>query len=220
MVSKRAAKLMGLCGLAAGLAWIGPRWAMATAETAPPPIAGTVAQFTVTDPAAQIQPFQMQTLSGREVTLADWAGQVVLLNLWATWCAPCVRELPSLARLQEQLGSDRFQVAAVSVDRAGARVVVPFLQRLQLNALPVYLDPAGQALRAFKARGLPTTLVIGAAGQELGRLEGDAYWDFPEAVALIQHHIEQETAVSTDQVPVDGAVTAGNAGQPAADDTP
>ena len=129
---------------------------------------------------------------GRRVGLADFAGSVVLLNLWATWCGPCVQEIPALDRLQARLGGRDFQVVAVSVDRGGGRVVGPFLARMGIGHLAVYLDPESRSLGALGIDGLPTSLLLDRAGRVLGRVVGDPGWDSPEALRLIESAIGQQ----------------------------
>ena len=114
---------------------------------------------------------------GRPLTAAAWHGRVVLLNLWATWCVPCVEEMPALDRLQARLGGPDFEVVALALDRQGIAVVKPFVERLKLARLALYLDPTGAMTRALGARGLPTSLLIDRKGSELGRVEGAADWD-------------------------------------------
>ena len=128
---------------------------------------------------------------GASRSLADWRGKVVLLNLWATWCGPCRVEMPTLDRLQQRLGGDNFEVVALSVDRAGPGVVRRFYEETGIEALRLYIDQSGQALRTLGIIGLPTTLLIGAEGRELGRLVGPAEWDAPEIAALIEFIIRK-----------------------------
>ncbi|MBV8534694.1 MAG: TlpA family protein disulfide reductase [Alphaproteobacteria bacterium] len=127
--------------------------------------------------------------AGHSLSLADFRGKTVLLNFWATWCAPCVKEMPSLDRLQQRLGGDRFAVVAISVDREGLSVVRPFLAQTQIQGLATYVDPKGASMRAFGVRGLPTTFVIDRSGKEAGHIEGQAAWDTPEAEALIRYYL-------------------------------
>ena len=129
--------------------------------------------------------------SGALVTLAAFRGRVVLLNFWATWCAPCIREMPALDRLQADLGDQGLAVLAVSQDRGGAKVVRPFLEKLKLDNLAIYLDPAGKLGRDAGLRGLPTTLLIDRRGRLVGGLQGPAEWDSPEAARLIRHYLKQ-----------------------------
>lgn len=124
--------------------------------------------------------------TGAARTLKDWQGKVVLLNLWATWCAPCRKEMPSLDRLQKELGSDRFEVVALSVDRAGIEGSKKFLDEINVSALKLYVDPTARATSGLKAVGLPATLLIDAQGREIGRLTGPAEWDSEDAKRLIQ----------------------------------
>jgi len=123
---------------------------------------------------------------GSELTLKGWQGRVVLLNLWATWCAPCRKEMPALDRLQAELGSDRFEVVALAVDRAGAEGARKFLEETGVKSLALYVDPTARAGTQLKAIGLPTTILIDRAGREVGRLTGPAEWDTAEAKRLIQ----------------------------------
>jgi len=130
-------------------------------------------------PAASPQPapeISFTNVDGKPVALADFRGKFVLINLWATWCQPCLQEMPSLAALQARLGPT-LTVLAVSEDRGGADVVQPFVARLGLDKLKIYLDPKSAATHAFPARGLPSSFLIDGDGQVLGKVEGQANWD-------------------------------------------
>ena len=124
--------------------------------------------------------------TGKERTLDDWKGKVVLLNLWATWCAPCRKEMPGLDRLQGELGSDKFEVVAVSVDRTGTAGAKKFLDQIKVEKLAVLADPSARMGTTLRAIGMPATLLIDAEGREIGRMVGPAEWDTPEGKALIQ----------------------------------
>lgn len=115
--------------------------------------------------------------TGAPVSLARFRGQVVLLNFWATWCAPCVEEMPSLNRLSSRFAADGLAVVALSQDRGGMKIVQPFFAEHKLDALPIYLDKTMVSGGAFKLRGLPTTILIDRDGRELGRFEGAVDWD-------------------------------------------
>ncbi len=124
--------------------------------------------------------------NGAETTLQAHAGKVIVLNFWATWCAPCVRELPSLDRLAAMLPADRFQVLALSTDRGGDKKAAPFLKDLGVETLAADLDPKSALARQLKLRGLPTTFFIDRAGRVIGKLEGVAEWDSPAFVAWFE----------------------------------
>lgn len=126
-----------------------------------------------------------------EFDLKAYRGKVLVLNFWATWCGPCVREMPSLVRLQQRLGGDSFTVIALSEDLKGFDVITPFIAKHELGALPVFHDPKGRSLLALKVLGLPTSVLFDRAGNELGRLTGHAEWDSDEAVVLIRHFLDQ-----------------------------
>lgn len=127
-----------------------------------------------------------QTLDGVETTLAGFEGKVVVLNLWATWCAPCREEMPSLDRLQTAFAGRDVVVLALSVDRAGPERVQQFLTEIGVQQVHVYRDPKAAATRALKLPGLPATLLIDRQGREVGRVLGIAAWDGPAAVAAVE----------------------------------
>jgi thiol-disulfide isomerase/thioredoxin len=140
--------------------------------------------------AKPVAAFAITDLEGKEVTLDAFKGKVVVLNLWATWCVPCIKEMPSLERLSVKMKDKGVAVMSVSQDRGGMKQVGPFLDKHGLKALPIYLDAKGTVLKAIAGRGLPTTLVIDKEGREIGRLEGDAEWDGPHAAAIIEHALK------------------------------
>jgi thiol-disulfide isomerase/thioredoxin len=133
-------------------------------------------------------PLSFTASSGHSVTLADFRGRVVLINLWATWCAPCIAEMPSLARLQARLGP--LAVLAVSQDRQGAAAVDPFIAKLAVPGLAVYLDPNSDVGHAFHVEGLPTSFLIDREGRVVGSWEGEADWDSRAMVELIQPYLD------------------------------
>jgi len=156
---------------------------------APPSFKGALQSYKPTVPPKPAPEIGFTDTAETPLTLADFKGKVVLLNYWATWCAPCVEEMPSLERLQARLGGADFTILAVSVDRQGLSIVEPFLARIGIKSLPIYLDRSGASMRAFAVRGLPTTMVIDRDGNEAGRLEGMADWESPAAEALLRHYI-------------------------------
>jgi thiol-disulfide isomerase/thioredoxin len=151
---------------------------------------GHMAAFVFRKAPEALPEVKFQDGSGKERTLADWRGKVVLLNLWATWCLPCRKEMPSLDRLQKDLGSDKFEVVAVSVDRKGADASKKFLDETQVERLALYVDPTTRMSSELRVVGLPATLLIDAQGREIGRLLGPAEWDSEDAKRLIRSAIE------------------------------
>jgi len=124
-----------------------------------------------------------------ELSIADYKGQGVVLNFWATWCVPCIKEMPSLARLKELLSTDNITVLALSQDRGGAKKVIPFLKKLGIEGLDALIDKKGTVARKSGVRGLPLTILVDAEGFERGRLIGIAEWDSPQVVAFVRRCI-------------------------------
>jgi thiol-disulfide isomerase/thioredoxin len=145
-----------------------------------------MAAFVFRDAPQALPPFKFQDAEGRERTLADWRGKVVLLNLWATWCLPCRKEMPSIDRLQKEVGSDKFEVVALSVDRKGLEASKKFLDDIKIERLGLYVDPSARASTDLRVVGLPATLLLDAEGREIGRLLGPAEWDGEDAKHLIR----------------------------------
>ncbi len=125
------------------------------------------------NPPKALAPVRLTTLDGLPKTLADYAGQKIVLNFWATWCIPCVAELPELDSLA---ATGSFAVLAVSADRSGAAAVKPFLAAHHISRLTILLDPGSDAVHALGVAGFPTTLLIGPDGRLRGTLEGPAAW--------------------------------------------
>jgi thiol-disulfide isomerase/thioredoxin len=150
-------------------------------------------QFTRLDPPRPAPEVNFTRRDGSPLRLADFHGHWVLINLWATWCAPCVREMPSLDQLQARLGN-RLTVLAISEDRGGPQIVDPFLERLGLKTLAIYLDPKGGAGQALKVRGLPTSVLIDGKGRIRAQLEGATEWTSPEILATLDGYLRQEEA--------------------------
>jgi thiol-disulfide isomerase/thioredoxin len=152
--------------------------------------AAPLGQFSPLDPPRPAPEASFAARDGTTLRLADFRGRWLLVNLWATWCAPCLREMPSLDRLQKRLG-ERLTVLAISQDRGGKEAVEPFLAKLHLEALATYLDPKGAVGRALGIEGLPTSFLIDAEGLIRGRLEGAAAWDSPEMLRRLERYLEQ-----------------------------
>ena len=124
--------------------------------------------------------------AGVERRLTDLRGRGIVLNFWATWCAPCVREMPQLDRLKELVAANGVDVLAISEDRQGALVVKKFYAANKLHSLDILVDKGSKLIQSLKGRGLPTTVLFNKMGQEVGRVTGIAEWDSPEAVAFIR----------------------------------
>ena len=151
-----------------------------------PEFRGAIGPFVTQATPAPMPALSFVDADGKARSLDDFKGKVVLLNLWATWCGPCVEEMPALDRLQARLGDDGFTVLALAMDKQGRSLVEPFLAKLGVKTLAMYLDTSGNATRALKARGLPTTFLIDREGREIGRLEGAAAWDSDAAAAFLR----------------------------------
>ena len=147
---------------------------------------GNMAAFVFKKEPEALSEVRFQDASGTEKTLADWRGKVVLVNLWATWCAPCRKEMPALDRLQKELGSSKFEVVAISIDRTGLAGARKFLDETGVKNLALYADPTTKLSSVLRAVGLPVTVLIDAEGREIGRLVGPAEWDSEDAKRLIR----------------------------------
>lgn len=130
--------------------------------------------------------FPFETADGRQVTLETFAGKAVLLNVWATWCPPCRKEMPSLDRLQSLKGGPDFQVVALSIDKGGAQQVKPFFDEIGIERLEMFLDRPGVSMQVLRIVGLPTTLLLGKDGRELARWVGPKEWDEPGTIEEIE----------------------------------
>ncbi len=147
---------------------------------------GTLAGFIIHNQRKDIPVLEFADASGVAKNLGQWKGRTVMLNLWATWCAPCRKEMPDLAKLQKQLGGADFEVVALSLDRKGAEASTAFLKETGADNLITYVEPAGKSLAALQALGLPATMLIDRQGKEVGRLLGPADWSAPEVIELVK----------------------------------
>ena len=170
-------------------------------ETERPPITASegppgqpIGKFTA---LADPRPAPAATLtgdSGKSVTLDSLRGRPVLVNFWATWCGPCIEEMPSLLRLQGKLGG--LTILAVSEDRRGAELVDPFVQQHDVGKLAIYLDADNSVGHAFKIEGLPTSFLIDRDGRIRGEVEGAAQWDEDDMLKVLQPYVEGTDAAS------------------------
>lgn len=145
------------------------------------------------DPLPQ-EPFL--NAEGEEITLADFEGQVVVLNFWATWCAPCVKEMPDLDALAAATKDDPITVIALNEDRKPLHTAPAWLMEQGLTNLDIYADSLQRLARAFEIRGMPTTVLIGPEGEKLGYREGIADWKDPKFIEALRK--------LADRTPADG----------------
>ena len=157
------------------------------------PVSAEVPGIVMHDSPRTLPNFQFQDGDGHVRSITDFRNNVVLLNVWATWCVPCRKEMPTLDRLQSKLGGNGFEVVALSIDRGGLNAVRKFYGEIGISLLAIYVDPSGKAFRDLAVVGLPTTLLIDRAGRELGRLVGPSEWDAPDTIAFVRQHIDRQS---------------------------
>jgi thiol-disulfide isomerase/thioredoxin len=196
--------LGGIAGLAVGLAAVygiatltgnaggdaACRPAVELAKKLAPLAHGEVAAVKVANSPLKLPKLAFQDAAGKPLSLANWHGRTVLLNLWATWCVPCRKEMPALDALQQRLGSPDFEVVAVNIDTRDPDKPKAFLRELGISKLAYYADATAKTFQDLKAVGrafgMPTTLLIDQQGCELGSIAGPAEWASEDAVKLIQ----------------------------------
>jgi thiol-disulfide isomerase/thioredoxin len=154
---------------------------------------GKVSHFTYTSGRPEAPDISFSDREGRTLSLSDFRGKVLLVNFWATWCAPCREEMPSLDRLQAALGGEDFAVVAIGQDFGGMEKVTAFLDELGTRHLAAYNEKRARAFRAFGFVGLPGSLLIDREGRQIGRLAGPAEWDSDDALRLIEAEIDRSS---------------------------
>jgi thiol-disulfide isomerase/thioredoxin len=156
---------------------------------------GEVAAMAVASKPLRIPALAFRDADGGERTLADWRGRTVLLNLWATWCAPCKKEMPALDALQAKLGGPEFEVVAVNIDTRALDKPKAWLKEVGVDRLAYYADSSAKIFQDLKtigrAFGMPTTVLIDPNGCEIGHLAGPAEWASEDAIKLIQAALEK-----------------------------
>jgi len=160
--------------------------AAARAEISSSLIKGAMKRFKLTRPPKPVPDLEFLDVNDQPVRLSELNGQARLINLWATWCAPCVKEMPSLDRLQAEMPRDRFLVIPISLDGPSKPKVAPFYKEQNLISLRIFYDKGRKAMSTLGVTLLPTSILVDPEGRELGRLEGDADWDTPEGLALMR----------------------------------
>lgn len=161
---------------------------MASWHEKAPPFSGQIRDFIILQKMRPAPDHTFTGPHGEALTIGAFKGKVVLLNFWATWCPPCVEEMPSLDRLQGRLGGDQFEVLALSLDDTRG-IVDKFFAHFGFEHLAVYRGKGEKSMQAFAVGLLPTSLVVGPNGNLLGALAGSAKWDSPEAEALMRYFI-------------------------------
>ena len=129
---------------------------------------------------------RLNGLDGNLQSIEQWRGKVLIVNFWATWCAPCVKEMPTLNALQAKLGGDGFQVLRISEDREGAKVAKPFVEKNNWKDFTLFTEAPGKFAKDANLRGLPTSLIIDKNGQIAARMEGELDWNAPEVEKILR----------------------------------
>jgi len=150
-------------------------------------LVGEMKNFVISSKKPEIKDFSFIDGEGKKHALSDYRGKTLLINFWATWCAPCRKEMPGIDRLQADMGSDDFQVLAVGQDLQGIEKVKKFFKSLNLQHLTPFNDKTVKSGRYAGVFGLPATIILDKNGREFGRLVGPAEWDAEEAKALIRY---------------------------------
>jgi thiol-disulfide isomerase/thioredoxin len=147
---------------------------------------GSIADLQEMPPGATLPAFQFFTADDEARTLSDYRGRGVVLNLWATWCGPCVAEMPTLDALATAVAADSIVVLPLSSDAGGAASVRAFYDGHDIGHLPVLLDPGGAVTQAWQVPGIPVTVIFDRTGHPRARLVGGADWSTPAAVARVK----------------------------------
>ena len=164
--------------------------ALPVARKVAPFAKGEVAAVNIAKSPLQVPDLVFQDASGKPMTLANWRGRTVLLNLWATWCVPCRKEMPALDALEQKLGGPNFEVVTVNIDTRDLEKPKTWLKEVGVAKLNYYADPAAKTFQDLKsvgrAFGMPTTMLISPEGCEIGTIAGPAEWASDDAVKLIE----------------------------------
>ena len=184
-----AAAVYGIDGVKRNPPEAGCAQALDLAHRVAPLARGEVAAFAVADKPLSVPDLAFRDASADERHLSQWRGRTVLLNLWATWCIPCRKEMPALNALEQQLGGERFEVVAVNIDTRNPDKPREWLATAGVDRLAYYADPTARIFQDLKiigrAIGMPTTLLIDPAGCEIGTMAGPAEWAAPDGMRLV-----------------------------------
>jgi thiol-disulfide isomerase/thioredoxin len=184
------AGVYGMGGLMRNVGDLDCRPAVALAQRVAPLARGEVAAMAMAESLLRLPDVVFRDQAGAERRLSDWRGRTVLLNLWATWCIPCRKEMPALDALQATLGGARFEVVAVNIDTRDSARPRAWLEGIGVNRLAYYADPSAKAFQDLKligrAIGLPTTVLVDPAGCEIGTAAGPAEWASQDGIELVR----------------------------------
>jgi thiol-disulfide isomerase/thioredoxin len=153
-------------------------------------LSGSMGAFHLSKRKNPVRDFSFQNKVGHTLNISEFRGKIVILNIWATWCLPCRKEMPSLNNLQKIFGDKKFVVLAISQDKAGIRLIEKFYSEMKITHLEIFIDRRGKSQRLSGVFVLPTTLIIDPDGFEIGRLIGGAVWDSKESIRLIKFLLE------------------------------
>jgi len=199
---RRIVSIVALCGTLAVLAGVygidrlrsnpgdaACQPAIETASRIAPLAHGEVAALSVAHTPFRVPDLAFKDAEGKERTLADWRGRTVLVNLWATWCVPCRKEMPALDALEGDLGGPNFEVVAVNIDTRDPQKPLAFLKEVGIRRLSYFYDQSAKVFQdlkmAGKAFGMPTTLLVDRSGCEIGDMAGPAEWASDDGVKLV-----------------------------------
>ena len=183
MTSRRKA-LLALAGVAGLITAVQMGSRMRAADS-------TLADLRIHPRPRDLPPLRFADANAAPTSLAAFRGRMVLLNVWATWCPPCIKEMSALDRLQATLGGPHFEVVALSIDEGGAPVVRSFFLRNGIKRLHPYIDTFREAMTSLAGAGIPLTLLVDPDGREIGRKRGPAEWDRPASVQLMQRYLDR-----------------------------
>ncbi len=134
--------------------------------------------------------FTFPGLDGKNTSLSDYKGKVVLVNIWATWCPPCVEEMPSMQKLYNEFNGKNFEILAVSIDAAGVDAVAPFMKKHKLS-FPALMDPKGTIKSMYRVTGIPESFIIDKQGILVGKIIGPRDWATQEIFGFFQDLIQR-----------------------------
>ena len=166
------------------------RGAVHLAQKIAPLAHGEVAALTMATAPLRLPDLAFEDADGKPKQLSDWRGRTVLVNLWATWCVPCRKEMPALEGLQTRLGGENFEVVAINIDTRDSQKPKNFLRDAHLTRLGYFSDEKAKVFQDLKAvgraLGMPTSVLVDAQGCEIATIAGPAEWDSDDAIKLIK----------------------------------